>query len=83
MIVPLIIQIIFWFLVIVVSLAGVFAGITIMNKRGDELTGIAVIVLGIPLYILVVRMYCELLIVIFRINDTLTDIKNLLGRKRD
>jgi hypothetical protein len=31
---------------------------------------------------IIVRIYCELLIVIFKINDTLTDIKTLLKDKQ-
>jgi hypothetical protein len=32
--------------------------------------------------ILATRIYCELLILFFRINETLTDIKNILLEKK-
>ncbi len=41
---------------------------------GKIFTGIMLIILG-PLF---VRIFCEMLIVVFKINDTLTDIKNNL-----
>jgi hypothetical protein len=82
MVIPIIIQVIFWLMVLAVVLVGMAAGISLMNQRGNgPLIGIAAILFGIPLYILLVRMYCELIIVVFRINDTLTDIKNLLGKR--
>ena len=34
-----------------------------------------------PFYVFLIRIYCELLIVIFRMNDTLTDIKNAVERQ--
>lgn len=84
MIIPIIIQIIFWGLVTLVSIAGVAAGIMTLTGRGEQkILGVLVIVVGIPLSILLIRLYCELIIVIFRINDTLTDIKNILARRRD
>ena len=43
----------------------------------------AVVVIGVPLYVLLIRMYCEVLIVIFRMNDTLTDIRNILERRNN
>jgi len=84
MIIPIIIQIIFWLLVTVVSIGGVAAGVIALTGRGDQkIVGALMIVVGVPLSILLIRMYCELIIVIFRINDTLTDIKNILVRRRD
>jgi Domain of unknown function (DUF4282) len=84
MIIPIIIQIIFWLLVSLVSIAGVAAGIMTLTGRGEQkILGVLLIVVGIPLSILLIRLYCELIIVIFRINDTLTDIKNILARRRD
>ncbi len=64
MITPIIIQIVFWIGVIVCVLVGL--GILTYSA----VAGLLVILLG-PL---VVRLYCELMIVIFRISETLTDI---------
>jgi hypothetical protein len=84
MIIPVIIQIIFWMLVTVVSIVGVAAGVVSLTGRGEQkILGALMIVVGIPLSILLIRLYCELIIVVFRINDTLTDIKNILARSRD
>lgn len=68
MITSTLIQIIFW-----LAAAGmVVLGLITM---GDSFfLGLATIFFGV----LTVRIYCELLIVIFRVNDTLTDIRNLL-----
>lgn len=81
MITPIIIQIIFWIGVILCIIAG--AGILISNIAapylgGNEfLIGLLILLIG-PL---AVRIYCELLIVIFRINETLTEIKTNTQRR--
>ena len=82
MIVPILIQVIFWAgtaLFIIGGLFQVITGFRVGLSIGfvAVLGGLAMILLG-PL---AVRIYCEILIVIFRINDTLTDIKNLLEKK--
>jgi len=66
MIVPKIIQVIYWILLVVVLLAGI---VTLFQS---VLAGIGLIVLG-PL---LVRIYCELMIVIFKINESLQVIRN-------
>jgi uncharacterized membrane protein len=71
MITTLIIRIIFWLGVIAAVIAGL--GMLVDGRSG----GLALLILG-PL---AVRIYCELLIVIFRINETLTEIKNLLEKR--
>lgn len=71
MITPVIIQVIFWILIVVVvisSLALLIGG----DTGGERLLGLVYLVLG-PL---IVRVYCELLIVIFRMNQTLTQIES-------
>jgi hypothetical protein len=75
MITPVIIQIVFWIGVVLCVLSG-FVQI-VMGVGGHEggarvLLGLLTILLG-PI---AVRIYCEILIVLFSINDTLTDIKN-------
>ncbi len=72
MITPIIIQVLFWVGVVISVVVGL--GMMVAGERGDAASGLLVIFLG-PVG---VRIYCELLIVVFSINDTLTDIKNLL-----
>ena len=74
MITPVIIQILFWIGIV----GSVIFGI-ITYGGGMVFMGILIILLG-PL---VVRIYCELLIVVFSINDTLTDVKNILKNKQN
>ena len=73
MITPILIQLVYWIATVVV----VVAGIAMLLTDGTErLLGLAVLILG-PLF---VRVYAEVLLVVFRINETLTDIKNLKER---
>jgi hypothetical protein len=80
MLTPLIIQAIFWFGTVICVLAGLLFIMTGFGRYGtpEVLQGFALLILG-PL---VVRIYCELLIIFFRINETLTEIKHTLGDKR-
>ena len=66
MITPLLIQAIFW----VATAAAVLFGVGLLGRNPP--LGILVLVLG-PLSI---RVWCELLILFFRMNETLTDIRN-------
>ena len=80
MVVPLIIQVIFWLGVGLFVLAGLISMISGISRPGERiliLLGFLWIIFG-PI---VWRIYCEVLIVIFRINETLTDIKNELKRR--
>ena len=69
MITPTIIQFVFWIGVFVVIIAGIFM------LREEVAAGIMMIVLG-PLFI---RIYAELLIVVFKINENLNEINNSLA----
>lgn len=71
MLTPLIIQIVFWLGLIVCVLGGLAAII-----GGNGLPGLFMLFLG-PI---AVRIYCEILILVFRMNDTLTDIKNAVEK---
>lgn len=83
MITPVIIQIVF----IIGTILLIVFGISMINegsnmRRGGEsvvLTGWMLILLG-PV---ILRIYCEVLIVVFAINDTLTDVKNILKGKKN
>ncbi len=80
MVTPVIIQILFWVGVMACIIAGlVMIGTGVKNPENQTLLpGVLLIIFG-PL---VVRLYCEILIVFFRINETLTEIKHALdGRK--
>lgn len=91
MITPIIIKILFWIGMIgsiiggvVLFVGAIIAGIAdggvgaiIGGFIGGLFGGLLVILLGV----LVTRIYAELLILAFRINETLTDIKTLLQEK--
>lgn len=76
MITPIIIQILFWIGVIICVIVGIAA---IVGGLSAQYGGGASVFLGLLWLLLgplAVRVYCELLIVIFAINDTLTEMKN-------
>lgn len=75
MLTPVIIQILFWLGSILSVLVGL--GLLIFGLEDEKLLGLILILLG-PI---VVRIYCELLIVVFTINDTLTEIHRSLKEK--
>ena len=81
MITPAIIQVLFWVGAVVSVLTGLVAMGTSFGRYGGGaaafLGGLLIIILG-PV---VVRIYCELLILFFRMNETLTEIKNGLAKK--
>lgn len=80
MITPVIIQILFWVGVGVAVIAGLVQIGTAFSRYGSAvsvLTGLLTIVLGPVL----VRIYCELLILFFRMNETLTEIRDGLAKK--
>ncbi len=77
MILPAIIQVVFWIGVIIVVIAGILTiaeGVRMHGGGTTILTGLLVIFLG-PLGL---RLACELVMVLFSIHETLTDIKNHL-----
>lgn len=69
MITPTVIKALYWIL----TLVCIVVGIALMGEYGDEfiVIGLLVIFLG-PFF---VRMWCEMLILMFQINDSLTDIR--------
>ena len=89
MVTPVIIKVLFWIGLIasiisglVIFFGGIFSGFSnseFMTILGGLVGGPLAAILGI----LVVRIYCELLILFFRINETLTDIKKLLSEKNN
>jgi len=81
MITPVIIQILFWIGVAGMVIAGLVTMATSFGRfgggAGQFFGGFFIIILG-PVG---VRIYCELLILLFRMNETLTEIKNGLSKK--
>lgn len=74
MITPIIIQILFCLGVIVFVLGGLF----LVSNR-EVVIGLLTLVVG-PI---AVRIYCELLILFFRMNETLTEIRNNTARSKN
>jgi hypothetical protein len=78
MITPIIIQIIFWVgvaLCVIFGIGYMFIGARYYGSAAP-LYGIMILIFG-PL---AVRIYCEILIIFFRINETLTEIKHDLDK---
>lgn len=79
MITPVIIEVLFWIgvgLCVIAGLVNIVGGATARYGGGWQVAwGILLILLG-PL---AVRIYCELLIVVFRILDALHEIRDKLG----
>ena len=80
MVTPVIIQVLFWVGVIICLIAGLVMIVMGIKLPGDQmvLKGVLLVILG-PLG---VRVYCEILIVFFRINETLTEIKHALDGRQ-
>jgi hypothetical protein len=80
MITPFIIQIIFWIgvaLCIIFGVSFIVIG-SRFGSNGGPVYGLLLLIFG-PV---VVRIYCEILIIFFRINETLTEIKHTLDERR-
>jgi hypothetical protein len=81
MVTPLIIQILFWIglaLSVLFGLVLIFQGLTSQYRGGFTVfMGLLYLVVG-PI---VVRIYCELLIVFFKIHENLVAIKDALAAK--
>jgi hypothetical protein len=69
LITPTIIKIVYWLGIAAVVIAGIVAIAT-----GEAFAGLLTIILG-PI---AVRVYCELLILLFRIHDSLVEVRDLL-----
>jgi hypothetical protein len=67
MITPVIVQVLFWIAVAVIIIYGFYT-----MFASSFVQGLLMVILGPIVY----RILFEMLIVIFKINDTLTDIKN-------
>lgn len=81
MVTPVIIQILFWIGTVLCLITGaimvIYGASHFQAGQGQYLwQGVLLLVLG-PL---VVRVYCEILMIFFRINETLTEIKHAIER---
>jgi len=72
MLMPILIQVLFWIGVVAVVIGGIY----MMTQKNGVPSGLATLILG-PIG---VRLYAELLIVIFKINDTLIEVKKDTAR---
>lgn len=79
MITPVIIKIVFWIAVggaVLVGLFSIGTGMVTYDGQGLVVSGILMIILG-PL---VVRIYCELIIIMFKVYESLNEIKDTLKK---
>jgi Na+-driven multidrug efflux pump len=84
MVTPYIIMVVFWLAVALLIVGLVISSVAILagDSSDSSILGLCVMwPIGLPLGILVIRIYCELLILFFRMNETLTEIKNTLANK--
>lgn len=83
MITPMIIKILFWVgvaLSVLVGLGTIISGLNSYYGGGVEiLMGLFMIILG-PV---VVRIYCELLIIFFKMQESITEIKDQLSKSEE
>ncbi|HLR61672.1 MAG TPA: DUF4282 domain-containing protein [Lentibacillus sp.] len=81
MLTPAIIKIVFW---IGAGLSVLMGLIMIIQGAGAYYGGGASIFMGLLTIVIgpfVVRIYCELLIIFFKMNETLQDVKTLLAKQ--
>jgi len=86
MVTPYIIMVIFWLGVLLLIAGLLIATVQVLSEKNNDnsILGLCIMwPIGLPLGILVIRIYCELLILFFRMNETLTDIKNALVRSQN
>lgn len=93
MITPVIIKILFWIALAASAIGGIATFFVILIPAIDSGDGLRIIgafllgilsaVLSFALGALISRIYAELLILFFRINETLSDIKFLLTEKTE
>ena len=85
MVTPIIIPILFWIGAIICVIVGIV--LIAMGATGNFGAGGGEMVLMGFCYLflgpIVIRVYCEFLIILFSVNDKLTDIKDLLKHQQD
>lgn len=81
MLTPIIIQAVFWLgagFCVIIGLIYILTGVGQYGGGPNVLKGVLLLFLG-PIG---VRIYCEILIIFFRINETLTEIKHSLEERQ-
>ena len=71
MVTPIVVQIVFWIGIVLIVIGGIGAAVTADNIA-TAIGAIAMVILG-PI---VLRIYAEIVIVLFRINESLADINH-------
>jgi hypothetical protein len=83
MITPTIIKIVFWIGLIVILVLGIAAivdGVTNDSDIGEVIAGgLLILILGPIIW----RVFCEILLLAFRMIENLADIRNIIKVKRD
>lgn len=74
MITPKLITLVYWISLALLALGGV---VTLFAGEGNFLVRVLTLLIGLPLGALLIRVYCELLMVLFKIND---NIQKLVDR---
>lgn len=84
MVTPYIIMVIFWLAILALIAGMLIATVQIISEEdSNTILGLCIMwPIGLPLGILIIRIYCELLILFFRMNETLTEIKNALVSRK-
>lgn len=72
MLTPVLLQILFWLIVVTSVVAAV-----VDFFHGEWLAGLQILIFGPILG----RIFCEMLILFFRMNESLTDIRNAMKNK--
>lgn len=72
MMTPFVIQLFFWFITLVCVIGGIYNFV-----HHQVAHGLQIILIG-PI---LARMFCEFLLIFFRLNQTLTDLKNSVQEK--
>ena len=81
MITPIIIQVLFWVGAAGMVIASLVTMVSSLSRYGSGIGGFFGGLLMLVIGPVMVRVYCELLILLFRMNETLTEIKNSLAKK--
>ena len=83
LVMPTIIQRLFWVGLIFAFVFGIAIMVDARNREGWETAGQIAIGFGIILAgTLFIRVFCEVLVVMFRINETLTEIRRDMSKLR-
>ncbi len=68
MITPKIVTLIYWLALALIALAGLF---TLFAGEGGIVVRLLTVIIGVPLAMLGARIYCELIMVLFKINENI------------